>query len=194
MIGKIVKFLQEELNTNFKTLLGDNEGEDEVVFLGGDKVDPISFKLGAVTLLLINIEEEKTLREANRYTRKNTDGDVYSTQPEIRLNLLVLFVSRYKDYIESLTTLTDIVTFFQNSRVFTEEDYPDSFPKGGDKIILEMVTLPLAQQNEVWNALRTTYLPSVLYRVKMVVISDKQQESTPLPVISETIIKTDGKD
>lgn len=42
----------------------DASAEDAVVFLDGDKTDPISFKIGAVTMLLINVEQEPILRAA----------------------------------------------------------------------------------------------------------------------------------
>jgi len=32
--------------------------------------------------------------------------------------------------------------------------------------------LPFSEQNEMWNALRTIYHPSVLYKVKMIVFRD----------------------
>ena len=53
---------------------------------------------------------------------------------------------------------------------------------------MELTTLPFAEQNEVWSALRTTYHPSVLYKVKMVVFKDEETVATP--VIEETILRT----
>ena len=34
--------------------------------------------------------------------------------------------------------------------------------------------MPLVQQNELWNALRTSYIPSVAYRVRMLVYRDEE--------------------
>ena len=34
--------------------------------------------------------------------------------------------------------------------------------------------MPLVQQNELWNALRTSYIPTVAYRIRMLVYSDEE--------------------
>ena len=39
---------------------------------------------------------------------------------------------------------------------------------------MELMTLGFAEQNEVWNALRTTHHPSILYRVHLLVLRDQQ--------------------
>lgn len=61
--------------------------------------------------------------------------------------------------------------------------------KMGKRNHMELVTLPFAQQNEVWNALRTSYKPSVLYKVRMLVF---QPEEPPLaaPNIQAITIET----
>ena len=65
MIGDVLVFLKNHLNAFLKA---DSDGQgsepsgDRVVFVDGDKMDPITFKLGAVSALLINIEEERVLR------------------------------------------------------------------------------------------------------------------------------------
>jgi hypothetical protein len=52
-----------------------------------------------------------------------------------------------------------------------------------EQLIMELITLPFSEQNEMWNALRTTYHPSVLYKVKLVVFRDK--DAAPMPEIRE---------
>ena len=41
--------------------------------------------------------------------------------------------------------------------------------------MLELITLPLAQQNDLWSALRTAYQPSVLYKVGLIIYRDEAQ-------------------
>ena len=48
-----------------------------------------------------------------------------------------------------------------------------------DKLVLELVTQPLAEQNEIWSALRIGYHPSVLFRVRMVVFRDADGAAVP---------------
>jgi hypothetical protein len=74
--------------------------------------------------------------------------------------------------------LSKIIEHFQTMRVFDHEITPD-LPAGIEKLILELVTLGFAEQNEVWNALRTTHHPSILYRVRMIVMRDRLPQEQP---------------
>jgi hypothetical protein len=67
-------------------------------------MDPIVFKMGVVTILLINVEEDSTMRPADLHVRVGSDGTSVQTQPEIRMNLYVLFVARFKAYEQGSST------------------------------------------------------------------------------------------
>jgi len=151
----------------------DASAEDAVVFLDGDKTDPISFKIGAVTMLLINVEQEPVLRAANPYQRTGPDGTPYQSRPDIRLNLRVLFVARFKQYEQALARLSQILSFFQSTPVLDAHSAP-SLPAAIPQLTMELVTQPLNEQNDLWNALRATFQPSLLYRVRMLVFEDRQ--------------------
>lgn len=179
MISDALVFLKDQLNDYLKSGQSpDDSQEDKVVFLDGQKMDPLTFKLGAVTVLLINIEEENTLRTSNQYQRLAPNGARQSVQPEIRLNLYVLFVARFSQYEDSLLYLSRIIQHFQKNRVLNHTNAP-KLSDNIDQLILELTTLPFSEQNEVWNALRVTYHPSVLYRVKMVVFRDEDVVEAP---------------
>ncbi len=187
MISDALVFLKDRLNQELTPSLGaDVPQEEQVVFLDGQNMEPLSFKLGAVSTLLINLEEENTLRTADPYQRVLTNGRVQKIQPDIRLNLYVLFVAHYKQYEDSLKYLSLIIRYFQNHRVFEHHNTPE-LSATIEKLILELITLPFSEQNEVWNALRATYHPSVLYKVKMLVYQD--QEAVESPTITETEIR-----
>ena len=179
MIDKTLILLRNRLNEH----LGsdpDESPEDKVVFVDGEQTDPLTFKLGAITVLLINIDEENVLRAPDRHARVSSDGIRQKVDPDIRVNLHVLFVARFKEYEESLRHLTLIIRYFQSHRVFNHENTPEL---GDDieQLVLELVSLPFSEQNEVWNALRVTYQPSVLYRARLLVFKDQQPEELPAP-------------
>ncbi len=182
MIGEALTFLKNHLNAQLRAqagaLPGDSD-EDKVVFIDGDKTEPITFKLGAVTLLLINIEEEKVMRQADPYLRVSGDGTTYRGQPDILMHLYVLFVARFKQYDHGLSYLSRIIQHFQTNRVLDHQRAPALSPRI-EKLIMELRTMPFSEQNEVWNSLRTTYLPSVLYRVKMLAFRDKDVIRLPI--------------
>jgi hypothetical protein len=175
MICESLSFLKNCLNTYLST---DGASEDKVVFLDGQNMEPLTFKLGAVSILLINIEEENTLRRPDPYTRVSSNGEHQKVQPDIRLNLYVLFVAHFNDYGNSLHYLSQIIRYFQSHRVFDHHNAPE-LNENIEKLIVELITLPFSEQNEVWNALRVTYHPSVLYKVKMLVFQDEEVRSVP---------------
>lgn len=176
MIGDVLVFLKNHLNEHLKAraeLIREQPGGDKVVFVDGDKMDPLTFAPGAVTALLINVEEERTLRAADPYIRVADNGGQQRVQPDIRMNLYVLFVARFKQYEQAWHHLSQIIQYFQSHRVLDHQTAPH-LEDAIERLTMELVTLEFAQQNEVWNALRASHHPSILYRVKLVVFRDRE--------------------
>jgi hypothetical protein len=181
MIGEVLVFLRDRLNDYIQAMSGTpspDAGEDKVLLIDGEKMDPVEFRPGAITALLINIEQETTQRGADPYRSISVDGLPLRVQPDIRLNLYVLFVARYKVYEQGLDSLSKVIRCFQTHRVFDHDSAPALSPSV-EKLVLELVTQPLSEQNEIWSALRTSYHPSVLYRVRMIVFKDGMGTSVP---------------
>ena len=188
MISDVLVLLKNQLNNHLNAGWDPSESrEDQVVFIDGENMEPINFKLGAISVLLINVEEENSVRPADMYRRTNSDGTQQKIQPDIRLNLYVLFVARYKQYEESLRSLSLILQYFQNHRVLNHHNTPE-LSEDVEKLIIELITMPFSEQNEIWNALRTTYHPSVLYKIKMIVF--KNAETTDMPELTDKELRT----
>lgn len=176
MIADVLTFLRRHLDERLRLARGGSQDDavgDRVVFVDGDKMEPLSFQLGAVSLLLINLEEERTLRSPDLRVRQTEDGVRLRVQPDIRLVLYLLFVARFKRYEVAWEHLSAILEHLQTTPVFDPSVAPD-LPGGIQKLVLELVTLGFAEQNEVWNALRITHHPSLLYRVKLIALRDPQ--------------------
>ena len=171
MIETALHILTQKLN-EYVQIKG-NVTEDRVVFLEGNQSQQISFKDNRVTVILVNLEEEREYRKGNPYMAQDRLGNSYAVQPEIRLNLYVLFVTNSEKYLQAMRFLSLVIQFFQANRVFERQDHPE-LGEEIEKLWLELVTLPFSQQNEVWNALRTTYHPSALYKVRMITYSDRE--------------------
>jgi hypothetical protein len=185
MIHEVVGFIKDQLNQYLKNLSA--VPEDRVVFPEGDKSEAYTFTKNAITPLLINLEEENLLRMDEPYVQVRKDGVKVNVYPDIRLNLFVLFVAHFKEYDESLKYLSYVIRYFQSNKVFTQDRTPQ-LASVADRLVMELVTMPFTSQNEIWNALRTTYLPSVLYKVKMVIFQD--EEPKPVQIIHEPQITT----
>jgi hypothetical protein len=190
LIADVLVFLRKHLDDHLRIAVGgspDDPTGDRVVFVDGEQMDPLNFKLGAVTQLLINVEEERVLRPADLYARRSQDGTPQRGQPDLRLTLYVLFVSRFKQYDTAWQHLSKIIEHLQTVRLFEAETTPE-LPAGVEKLVFELVTLRFAEQNEIWGALRTALLPSVLYRVKLLRLRDAQvADSTEVAEIESSV-------
>jgi hypothetical protein len=174
VIGKVLAFLRKRLDDHLRAELAggvDDPVADKVVFLEGDKLDPLSFQEEAVSELLINVEEERLLRAADPYLRVREDGKPQRKQPDLRLVLYVLFVARFKQYDAAWDHLSEVIEYVQSNRTFDRAAHP-ALPAGVDKLTLELVTQSFAEQSDVWAMLKTSYHPSALYRVRLVVLHD----------------------
>jgi hypothetical protein len=182
MISDVLGVLKDTVNEYLATTSGwsaSASDQGQVVFLESDKVDVVEFKMGAVSLVLANIEEDHTMRPGEPYRRSLPDGTVQKVQPSIHLNVYVLFVARFKDYKRSLQYLSLILQFFLQHRVLNHENTPALSDKI-DKLTMELVTLPFSEQNHLWGILRTAYQPSLLYKVRMAVFQDEDGVALPL--------------
>ena len=52
-----------------------------------------------------------------------------------------------------------------------------------EKLIVEMISLTFEQQNHMWGTLGAKYLPSVLYKVRMLVV--QRSAEAPASLVSE---------
>ena len=189
MIGQVLAFLRKQLDDYLRAELAggiDEPVADKVAFLEGDKLDPIAFKEEAVSELLVNVEEERQLRAADPYLRVQEDGKPQRRQPDLRLILYVLFVARFKQYDSAWEHLGKVIEYLQSNRTFDRASHPE-LPAGVERLILELVTQSFAEQSDVWSMLRTTYHPSALYRVRLIVLHDvkpalRDQVTQPITV------------
>lgn len=190
MIGDVLCLLRDRLNAHLGASLPDAEpdsAEERVQLIDGEKSDPVEFRLNAITVLLVNIEQENSQRSADPYLRTPGESNLRKLQPEIRLNLYVLFVARFKVYEQGLNQLSQVIRFLLSHRALDHVNAPALSPQI-DKLVLELVTQPMSEQNEIWSALRISYHPSVLFRVRMLVFRDAQ--GAAVPQISQALVRT----
>ena len=125
-------------------------------------------------LSLVNVEEERLSKSPNNFTRVN--DKVEYRNPKIPLNLYCLFGVNHTSYDTALQYLSLIIQFFQYRNYIDHKNTP---PDNGlildqriDKLIIDMVSMNSEQVNHLWATLGGKYLPSVLYKVRMLTIED----------------------
>lgn len=171
MINDVLTLLKNRLNGYIRAKTG--VAQDQVEWIPGAKLEPLSFPIDVITPLLINVEEDRTVRLPNQFEGVVKNGMRTQVNPVIHINLIVLFVCKFDHYDQGLKFLDYVIRFFQSHRQLNHQNAPDLDPTIS-KLIVELLSMPLVQQNELWNALRTSYIPSVAYRIRMLVYRDDE--------------------
>lgn len=159
--------------------------------MGGDRLDVVMANIAAidaansnidlerkVILSLVNIEEEAALKNAGPLYR-NVKTLNY-VNPPIYLNLYLLITAHYEKYEDALTRLSNVIQFFQGKNSFSLKNSPPNDmllnPETYEDIQLhlEMFSLSFEQLNHLWGSLGGKQWPSVLYKVRLVKISENR--------------------
>jgi len=177
MIDKTLDFIRAQLNSYLQAKLSLLPNEDAIILSnvsqlnetqpnsGGDDNDPQN-----AFLSLVNIEEDRISKSPENFVRA-FDGSIVYKNPKIYLNLYVLFSVNLSTYTESLKRLSYIIQFFQHQNVFTPLTAP-SIPDGVDELIVDLMSLSYQDLNNLWGILGSRYLPSVMYKVRMIAINE----------------------
>jgi hypothetical protein len=162
MIDVAMKFLRDYINQELSP-------DNDAVLANITKADDIT--MDCINLSLIQIEEERVLKEVQHRKRLLLTDDFYTVlNPEIRLNLYILITYQYahKNYEEALKQLSSVVTLFQGKYYFTKPDFIKPAYEVLEQISLELFTQTLDQNNNMWQALGEKLSPSLLYKLRVV--------------------------
>lgn len=191
MIKEALRFIVQEVNEYIgmkaagdttRVQLNGLVNQDGVVQIASDKIG----------CTLINIEEERIARSQVPYA-PSVGGNSVRKNPSVKLNLYILFAANPKiettmtNYEEGLALISHIISFFQSKNHFDHENSPGLDPRI-EKLLLELYSLPVEQQNYLWGSIGAKYMPSVLYRVRLLEI----QENNLLDS-NQVISEIDGK-
>ena len=122
-----------------------------------------------IILTLINIEEEKTLRNKPNY--RIVDRQTEYKNPPVHLNIYLLFSMTSTSYENALKYMSWIIKFFQQKNVFTPANTPSaSKPSSAEmnfKMILDLYSPTFEEANFLWSTLGGKQLPSVIYKLRL---------------------------
>lgn len=179
MIDVALKFLVTEVNAFLFARTGSASGSVDLGRLVDDAGKWV-VEDGKVGAALVNIEEERTFKSQLPDTTL-VNGRQVVVQPDLKLNLHVIFVANFKQYDIALRQLSWILTCFQAHPAFTRDRYP-SLDRRIDKLSIEFVSLTYEQLNQLWAVIGGKYLPSVVYRVRLVAVQDTEPTAIQPPI------------
>jgi len=121
-----------------------------------------------IVVSLVNIEKDNI---PFRQQVASSAGSVRSlvTTPPLYFNLYLMVASYFSgnNYREGLKFIPTTLSYFQGHPVFDQQNSP-GLDQGIDKLILEIENLDLTDLSNLWGILSGKYLPSVLYKVRMI--------------------------
>jgi hypothetical protein len=194
MIGDILKIVAKEVS-DFIDKGGDLPSDKKSVIL--HKPNKINEKFNipdnSISLSLLNIEEEKVVRKSATAVKKVIEGKVYQHNPPVNINLQIIFISSFKnDYISELNYITKVIEFFQQKPTLTSENTKELGALGVEKLNFRLNTLTLEKQNTLWSLLGSQYMPSLVYKVSMIVIQEEMR-LTDIKLVKEVEIDMEIK-
>jgi hypothetical protein len=184
MIKEALAFLVDEVNKYLSQKLG-QDTESRLIL--GNVVKVIDNDAGATgntatnkaILSLVNIEEDRFSKSPDNF--RKVDDKIQYKNPKIFLNLYLLFAVNKSDYSEALKLLANVIQFFQYRFVFDLQNSPNLDPKI-ERIIMDLHSLNFEQMNHLWGILGGKYLPSVLYKMRVVGIEDETADASAEPI------------
>ncbi len=140
----------------------------------------------SLVISLVNLEEERTLKNVRSYSKSPITGNLELYNPPINLNLYILFSANFEsNYEQSLMMLGLVIRFFQGKPVLTLSNSSGNAIGTEDenlRIIFNLYTLTFEQLNHLWGSLGGKQLPSVLYRVWLVEEKELQPKRSGVPI------------
>lgn len=133
-----------------------------------------------VVLSLVNVQQDPVYQPVETY-EKRPDGKAELVRPELKVNLFLLFVANLSGYSECLKALEQIISFFQAHHSFRYSAIPTLSDQPG-RMVFDLYSMTFEQQNHLWGALGSKYRPSIMYKVSLVGIRDRQVEAIVPPV------------
>ena len=170
MLDSALSFLANEVNAYLQRLAVDVVK----VVPGGLANDTGTWAISdnTIGLAVVNVEEERTLR-TQAPERVLVNGTHVALPAELKLNLVVVFAVRHAKYDHTLRYLSHVLRFFHAHPTFDPAEYPALDPSVG-KLNVELLSYGPEQLNQLWAYIGTKYLPSAIYRVRMLVLRDTE--------------------
>ena len=185
-MGLIARQLNEGLRRSLQTT------EDPVVLSSLVEADggAAPQATNKVAMFLVNIERELASRSPGRVD--GTGGRIGVKPPPVNLNLLLMFAANCHgaNYPEALKFVASTVAFFQARPVIDHQNSPD-LERGIERLVLELEPLNLTDLSNLWGILGGRYVPSVMYRVRMITI-EADSITGQVPAVTRPVATVGG--
>ncbi len=182
MIDAAIDHIATELNQYVRRTFSLNEDMVVVSSLleqDGAVSVPVYNKL---VLFLVNIEKDTTPQQRKPHTHTDV-ARVIESSPPLHLNLYLMVAGNFSggNYAEGLKFISAAVSFFQRQAVMDRTSTP-ALDRRIERLMLDVENMSMQDLSSMWGMLGGKYLPSVLYKVRMVTFDagDIERQSSRL--------------
>ena len=172
MIAQALSFVADFLNHEIKMAFGITDEQviiSSLINPDGSVTENIENK---IILSLINLEHETVVNNPGNYISSGNNSFAKVSNP-IHLNIYILVAANYEsgNYVEALKMLSTVIGIFQSNTYFTRQKNP-TMPDPLEKLRFEIFNLPINELSHIWSGIGAKYVPSIIYKVRMVTIKE----------------------
>ncbi len=140
------------------------------IFSGGTfDVGSISATSTNVVMSVVNMKEEKALKNT-AYSRVNpTSLKTEYFNPFIYLNVYLIFCSKKEAHLTAIEDIAKIITFFHGKNIFDVTIGDEEF-----KVVLDLFSPNFEELNHIWAILGGKMYPSIMYMMRVVEIKSNK--------------------
>jgi hypothetical protein len=185
VIDRVLEHLASHLNSHFRRRF--DVAEDVVVIsnlleLGGG---PVTVAANKLVLFLSGVERDTVAHRATSLPMTYSNGVIQNAAP-VYLNLLVMCAANFSGshYPEALKFLSGAIAFFQGNPVLDHQNTPGMDARL-ERLALNMENLSSHEMHSLWSIHGGRYLPSALFRVRMITLDAGTVRSRD-PVVRQT--------
>lgn len=182
LLKNSIEFLKKKVNNYYNG--GDSIVEVTNIATLNDG-DEFLESISPIILSVVNIEEDRLAGSPSVYqpTKDSREPIDRYKNPAQHFVTSILFTAYHKNgsdnnYLEGINKLETVIRCFQEQQVFYVKEKEEVDPSDEDhvKLVLNMKSLNLNEQNQLWAMLGNRYMPSVLYKMRMISIQHHSSE------------------
>lgn len=169
-LGLMAGQLNEHLRRRFQ-LSEDLAVLSNLLEQNGSLVPLVANKL---VLFLAGVERDTIAHRASS-PNLGLQAQQLTTGAPVYLNLLVMCAANFSggNYPEALKFLSSAIAFFQSHQVLDQHNAP-GLDARLERLVLSIENLSSSEMHSLWGIHSGRYLPSVLYRVRMISLDGQQ--------------------
>ncbi|MBB3193199.1 DUF4255 domain-containing protein [Roseateles terrae] len=138
-----------------------------------------------LALFLVNLQRDTV----GGVTPRASSQTRHLVQPApVHLNLMLMVAANFggSTYQEGLKLLSSTLAFFQSRPLFDHHNTPE-LDRRIERLVLDLENLDYSQLSQVWGLFGGRYLPSVVYRLRLITIDAGHSQGTVPSVQAPTV-------